>query len=197
MIGYLSGAITIVDPTLILVDVGGIGYEVKISLNTYSKLKDSKKGKVYTYLHVKEDSHTLFGFYSTDEKSLFVKLISISGVGPSTAILMLSSMGVSEIQESIAGEDVATIKKVKGIGTKTAERIVLELKDKIRKEIGGEKTIGIVPDSFNIIRDEAMIALVTLGIQKSMAEKSINIILKNADKDVTLEEVIKLALKTT
>jgi Holliday junction DNA helicase RuvA len=197
MIGYLSGAITIVDPTLILVDVGGIGYEVKISLNTYSKLKDSKKGKVYTYLHVKEDSHTLFGFYSTDEKSLFVKLISISGVGPSTAILMLSSMGVSEIQESIAGEDVATIKKVKGIGTKTAERIVLELKDKIRKEIGGEKTIGIVPDSFNIIRDEAMIALVTLGIQKSMAEKSINIILKNADKDITLEEVIKLALKTT
>jgi Holliday junction DNA helicase RuvA len=197
MIGYLSGAITIVDPTLILVDVGGIGYEVKISLNTYSKLKDSKKGKVYTFLHVKEDSHTLFGFYSTDEKSLFVKLISISGVGPSTAILMLSSMGVSEIQESIAREDVATIKKVKGIGTKTAERIVLELKDKIRKEIGGEKTIGIVPDSFNIIRDEAMIALVTLGIQKSMAEKSINIILKNADKDVTLEEVIKLALKTT
>jgi len=197
MIGYLSGAITIVDPTLILVDVGGIGYEVKISLNTYSKLKDSKKGKVYTFLHVKEDSHTLFGFYSTDEKSLFVKLISISGVGPSTAILMLSSMGVSEIQESIAGEDVATIKKVKGIGTKTAERIVLELKDKIRKEIGGEKTIGIVPDSFNIIRDEAMIALVTLGIQKSMAEKSINIILKNADKDITLEEVIKLALKTT
>ncbi len=197
MIGYLSGEITIVDPTLILVDVGGIGYEVKISLNTYSKLKDSKKGKVYTYLHVKEDSHTLFGFYSTDEKSLFVKLISISGVGPSTAILMLSSMGVSEIQESIAGEDVAAIKKVKGIGTKTAERIVLELKDKIRKEIGGEKTIGFVSDSFNIIREEAMIALVTLGIQKSMAEKSINIILKNADKDITLEEVIKLALKTT
>lgn len=196
MIGYLSGGITIVDPTLILVDVGGIGYEVKISLNTYSKLKDSKKGKVYTYLHVKEDAHTLFGFYGPDEKSLFIKLISISGVGPSTAILMLSSMGVREIQESIASEDVATIKKVKGIGTKTAERIVLELKDKIRKEIGGDKTIDVVPDSFNVIREEAMIALVTLGIQKSMAEKSINIILKNADKDVTLEEVIKLALKT-
>jgi len=196
MIGYLSGEITIVDPTLILVDVGGIGYEVKISLNTYSKLKDSKKGKVFTYLHVKEDAHTLYGFYSPDEKSLFVKLISISGVGPSTGILMLSSMGVAEIQESIASEDVATIKKVKGIGTKTAERIVLELKDKIRKEIGGERIIGVASDSFNIIREEAMIALVTLGIQKSMAEKSINIILKNADKDVTLEEVIKLALKT-
>ncbi len=197
MIGYLSGEITIVDPTLILVDVGGIGYEVKISLSTYSKLKDSRKGKVFTYLHVKEDAHTLYGFYSPDEKSLFVKLISISGVGPSTAILMLSSMGVVEIQESIASEDVATIKRVKGIGTKTAERIVLELKDKIRKEIGGDRIIDVVPDGFNIIREEAMIALVTLGIQKSMAEKSINLILKNAEKDVTLEEVIKLALKTS
>jgi Holliday junction DNA helicase RuvA len=196
MIGYLSGEITIVDPTLIMVDVGGIGYEVKISLNTYSKLKDSKKAKVYTYLHVKEDAHTLYGFYNPDEKSLFIKLISISGVGPSTAILMLSSMGVTEIQESIASEDVATIKRVKGIGTKTAERIVLELKDKIRKEISGERIIDIVPDSMNVIREEALIALVTLGIQKSMAEKSINSILKKADKDVTLEEVIKLALKT-
>ena len=196
MIGYLSGEITIVDPTLILVDVGGIGYEVKISLNTYSKLKDSKKGKVFTYLHVKEDAHTLYGFYSPDEKSLFVKLISISGVGPSTAILMLSSMGVAEIQESIASENVAIIKKVKGIGTKTAERIVLELKDKIRKEIGGDRIIEVFPDKFNIIREEALIALVTLGIQKSMAEKSINLILKNAQKNITLEEVIKLALKT-
>jgi Holliday junction DNA helicase RuvA len=196
MIGYLSGEITIVDPTLIMVDVGGIGYEVKISLNTYSKLKDSKKAKVYTYLHVKEDAHTLYGFYNPDEKSLFIKLISISGVGPSTAILMLSSMGVTEIQDSIASEDVATIKRVKGIGTKTAERIVLELKDKIRKEISGERIIDIVPDSMNVIREEALIALVTLGIQKSMAEKSINSILKKADKDVTLEDVIKLALKT-
>lgn len=196
MIGYLSGEITIVDPTMILVDVGGIGYEVKISLSTFSKLKDLKTGKVFTYLHVKEDAHTLYGFHSPDEKSLFVKLISISGVGPSTAILMLSSMSVGEIQESIASEDVATIKRVKGIGTKTAERIVLELKDKIRKEIGGDRIIDVVPESFNIIREEALIALVTLGIQKSMAEKSINLILKNAEKDVTLEEVIKQALKT-
>ena len=196
MIGYLFGEITIVDPTLFVIDVGGVGYEVKISLNTYSKLKDTKKGKIYTYLHVKEDAHTLYGFYSPEEKSLFLKLISISGVGPGTAILMLSSMGVIEIQESIAKEDVAMIKQVKGIGTKTAERIILELKDKIRKEIGGEKTIDIVPDSFKTIREEALIALVTLGIQKSMAEKSINIILKNADQDISLEEVIKLALKT-
>jgi len=196
MIGYLFGEITIVDPTLFIIDVGGIGYEVRISLNTYSKLKQIKKGKVYTYLHVKEDAHTLYGFYSSDEKSLFIQLISISGVGPSTAILMLSSMNPSEIKEAIAREDVVTIKKVKGIGLKTAERIVLELKDKIRKEITGEKIIEVIPDNFRVIREEALVALVTLGIQKSMAEKSINIILKNADKDITLEEVIKLALKT-
>lgn len=196
MIGYLFGEITIVDPTLFIIDVGGVGYEVRISLNTYSKLKQIKKGKVYTYLHVKEDAHTLYGFYSSDEKSLFIQLISISGVGPSTAILMLSSMNPSEIKEAIAREDVVTIKKVKGIGLKTAERIVLELKDKIRKEITGEKIIEVIPDNFRVIREEALVALVTLGIQKSMAEKSINVILKNADKDITLEEVIKLALKT-
>ena len=196
MIGYLFGEISILDPTLFIIDVGGVGYEVRISLNTYSKLKQIKKGKVYTYLHVKEDAHTLYGFHSSDEKSLFVQLISISGVGPSTAILMLSSMDPAEIKEAIARADVVTIKKVKGIGLKTAERIVLELKDKIRKEITGEKIIDVIPDSFNVIREEALIALVTLGIQKSMAEKSVNIILKNADKDITLEEVIKLALKT-
>jgi len=196
MIGYLFGEITIVDPTLFIIEVGGVGYEVRISLNTYSKLKEIKKGKVYTYLHVKEDAHTLYGFYSPDEKSLFIKLISISGVGPSTAILMLSSMGVLEIQESIAREDVATIKRVKGIGSKTAERIILELKDKIRKEMTSDKILDVVPDAFNIIREEALIALVTLGIQKSMAEKSINIILKNAEKDISLEEVIKLSLRT-
>lgn len=196
MIGYLFGEFTMIDPTYFMVDVGGVGYEVKISLNTYSKLKDTKKGKIYTYLHIKEDAHTLYGFYSPEEKSLFMKLISISGVGPSTAILMLSSMNVSEIQEAIAREDVASIKSVKGIGSKTAERIILELKDKIRKEITGEKSIDIVPDSFKILREEALVALVTLGIQKSMAEKSIHLILKNADKNITLEEVIKLALKT-
>jgi Holliday junction DNA helicase RuvA len=196
MIGYLFGEVTIIDPTLLIIDVGGVGYEVRISLNTYSKLKQTKKGKVYTYLHVKEDAHTLYGFHSSEEKSLFIQLISISGVGPSTAILMLSSMNPSEIKEAIAREDVVTIKKVKGIGLKTAERIVLELKDKIRKEITGDKIIDVVPDSFNIIREEALIALVTLGIQKSMAEKSINIILKDADENITLEEVIKLALKT-
>jgi len=196
MIGYLFGEITIVDPTLFIVDVGGVGYEVKISLNTYSKLKGTKKGKVYTHLHVKEDAHTLYGFHNPEEKSLFLKLISISGVGPSTAILMLSSMGVAEIQEAIAKEDVAMIKQVKGIGSKTAERIILELKDKMRKEIGSDRIMEVVPDNFKTIREEALIALVTLGIQKSMAEKSIHIILKNADKEITLEEVIKLALKT-
>lgn len=195
MIGYLNGDIYIIEPTLFIVEVGGIGYEVKVSLSTYSKLKDKKKAKIFTYLHIKEDAHTLFGFYDQNEKALFIQLISVSGVGPSIAIMMLSSMEVTEIQEAIANENVGMIKSVKGIGTKTAERVILELKDKIRKEIGTDRTIEIIPDH-KTIREEAVIALITLGIQKNMAEKSVNTILKNADKEISLEDVIKQALKT-
>ena len=195
MIGYLNGDIYIIEPTLFIVEVGGIGYEVKVSLSTYSKLKDKKKAKIFTYLNIKEDAHTLFGFYDQNEKALFIQLISVSGVGPSIAIMMLSSMEVTEIQEAIASENVGIIKGVKGIGTKTAERVILELKDKVRKEFGSDKTFTIIPDH-KTIREEAVIALITLGIQKNMAEKSVNIILKNADKEISLEDVIKQALKT-
>ena len=195
MIGYLKGDINIIEPTLFIVEVGGIGYEVKVSLSTYSKLKDKKKAKIFTYLNIKEDAHTLFGFHDQNEKALFIQLISVSGVGPSTAIMMLSSMDVYEIQEAIATENVGIIKGVKGIGTKTAERVILELKDKIRKEFGTEKTVEFIPDH-KTIREEAIIALITLGIQKNMAEKSVNIILKKADKEISLEDVIKQALKT-
>jgi len=195
MIGYLNGDIYIIEPTLFIVEVGGIGYEVKVSLSTYSKLKDKKKAKIFTYLNIKEDAHTLFGFYDQNEKALFIQLISVSGVGPSIAIMMLSSMEVTEIQEAIASENVGIIKGVKGIGTKTAERVILELKDKVRKGFGSDKTFSIIPDH-KTIREEAVIALITLGIQKNMAEKSVNIILKNADKEISLEDVIKQALKT-
>jgi len=195
MIGYLNGDIYIIEPTLFIVEVGGIGYEVKVSLSTYSKLKDKKKAKIFTYLNIKEDAHTLYGFYDQNEKALFIQLISVSGVGPSIAIMMLSSMEVTEIQEAIASENVGIIKGVKGIGTKTAERVILELKDKVRKGFGSDKTFSIIPDH-KTIREEAVIALITLGIQKNMAEKSVNIILKNADKEISLEDVIKQALKT-
>jgi len=197
MIGYLKGVIAVKDPTYFIIDVNGVGYDVKISLNTFGKLKDKQQCKLYTHLYIKEDAHTLYGFFDYNEKWLFTQLISVSGVGPSTAMMMLSSMDVSEIQDAIAHEDVFQIKSVKGIGSKTAERVILELKDKVRKELTGERIIDVSTHDFNIIKNEALTALVTLGFQKSIAEKSLNNILKNANKDITLEEVIKLALKSS
>ncbi len=195
MIGYIKGEIAHKEPTYFVIDVGGVGYEIKISLNTFSVLKDAKSCKLFTYLHVKEDSHTLFGFSDQSEKELFVTLIGISGIGPSIAIMMLSSLSVKELQEAIATEDVATIKSIKGIGGKTAERVIVELKDKVRKELGGEKAISTSMFINNQFRNEALTALVTLGIHKSSAEKSINLVLKTANKDITLEDLIKQALK--
>ncbi len=197
MIGYLNGELSFKDPTYFIIDVAGVGYEVKISLNTYAKLKDSSRCKLYTYLHIKEDAHTLYGFYDLDEKWLFTQLITVSGVGPNSAIMMLSSMNVNELQEAIAREDAGMIKSVKGIGSKTAERIILELKDKIRKGIPEDKTAEIFSDHFNMIRKEALAALLTLGFQKSFAEKNVNGILQKANNDITLEEVIKLVLKSS
>lgn len=195
MIGYIKGEIAHKEPTHFIVDVGGVGYEIKTSLNTYSALKDEQNCKLYTYLHIKEDAHTLYGFADQAEKDLFVTLISVSGIGPSTAIMMLSSLNVREIQEAIAAEDVATIKSIKGIGSKTAERVIVELKDKVRKELGGEKQLTTPVHIDSSIRDEAISALITLGIPKGPAEKSVGIVLKNADKQITLEELIKQALK--
>jgi len=195
MIGYIQGEIAHKEPTFFILDVGGVGYEIKISLNTYSILKDVPSCKLFTYLHIKEDSHTLYGFSEKAEKELFVILIGVSGIGPSTAIMMLSSLSVREIQEAIALEDVATIKSIKGIGNKTAERVIVELKDKVRKELGGEKTVSAPMFIDNQFRDEAITALVTLGIPKGAAEKSIGAVLKGADKDITLEDLIKQALK--
>lgn len=197
MIGYLLGDITYKDPTYFIIEVAGIGYEVRISLNTFSKLKEKKSCKIYTYLHIKEDAHTLYGFFDAQEKWLFSQLISVSGIGPSTAIMMLSSMSVTEIQEAIIREDAGSIKNVKGIGSKTAERVILELKDKFRKEALVEPATGEIPDHMKNVREEALAALVTLGFQKSVAEKSIQRVLKGAMDDITVEEVIKYALKNT
>ncbi len=192
MIGYLTGNLTLKEPTQVIVDVHGIGYEVHISLNTYSKIKDAEKCKLFTYLHVKEDAHTLYGFYDPAEKNIFLKLISISGVGPGTGMMICSSLNVDEIQNAIVGEDVVTIKKVKGIGAKTAQRIILELKDKIIKE-GVEAPVAGMRIR-HPLKEEALSALITLGINKNVAEKTISIILKN-NHDISLEELIKQALR--
>ncbi len=195
MITYLKGEITEKDPTFLIVEVGGIGYEVKISLNTYGHLKEATHTKLHTYLHIKEDAHTLFGFYEPFEKTRFLDLISISGVGPSTALMVLSSLSAEELHSAIVNGDAKTISGVKGIGQKTAQRIILELKDKMAKEELLERSEGISLIQGNTVKNEALSALATLGINKAAAEKTIDRILKESDADLSLEELIKLALK--
>jgi len=192
MIGYLKGNLTVKDPTFVIMDVQGVGYEVKISLATYSKVKDLDQCLIYTHLHVKEDAHTLYGFFGKEEKVTFLQLISISGVGPNTALMINSSLTVDELKNAIVNEEVSVIQKVKGIGSKTAHRIILELKDKIKKE-GLEA--GTIVSGSNSLRNEALSALVTLGINRNIAEKSVDSILKKYGSEITLEELIKLVLK--
>lgn len=195
MIGYLEGKIAEKEPTLVIMDIGGIGYEVHISLNTFSDLRDQNDTKLFTYLHVKEDSHTLYGFSTPGEKDIFLKLISISGIGPSTGIVITSFLSVDEIKSAIVNEDVRTIQSVKGVGAKTAQRVILELRDKIHKEGIESRITSPAMRQNETIREEALSALVTLGIQKSAAEKSIDLILGKANQQISLEELIKTALK--
>jgi Holliday junction DNA helicase RuvA len=197
MFAYLKGKLAHKDPTYVIIDINGIGYEVKISLNTYSQIKDEEAICLQTYLQVKEDSHTLFGFHDLREKELFLKLISISGVGPSTGLMVLSSLGPEEAENAIITEDVKTIQGVKGIGGKTAQRIILELKDKIGKEIISDDQINIPISSASATRNEALQALITLGINKAAAQKSIDKVLKENGKDTSLEDLIKMALKAS
>ncbi|WP_421875213.1 Holliday junction branch migration protein RuvA [Marinoscillum sp.] len=195
MINYLEGKLAVKDPTYVVVDINGVGYEAKISLITYAAIKNLDAAKLYTHLHIKEDAHTLYGFSEQSEKRRFLDLISISGVGPSTGLMILSSLSPEELQQAILSEDVKTIQGVKGIGLKGAQRIVLELKDKMKKEGLLEKAGEIVPSSHNTLRNEALSALTTLGIAKPAAEKSIDNILKQHGQQIKLEELIKLALK--
>jgi Holliday junction DNA helicase RuvA len=191
MIGYLNGHLAVKDPTYVIIDVNGVGYEVKISLSTFSKIKDLDQCLVHTYLHVKEDSQTLYGFFDPEEKSMFLHLISISGVGPNTALMINSSLSVEEVRSAIVNDQVFRIQKVKGIGSKTAQRIILELKDKIRKE--GYET-GISESGGNSLRSEALAALNTLGISKNVAEKSIDMVLRKHGNNLALEDLIKFVL---
>ncbi|RZS96156.1 Holliday junction branch migration protein RuvA [Cecembia calidifontis] len=197
MIAYLKGKLVYKDPTYVLIEVGGIGYHVKISLQTYSKIKDEEHIMLLTYLHIKEDAHTLYGFKEENEKRLFLHLISISGVGPNTGLMILSSLSSEELESAIVQEDFRTIQNVKGVGAKTAQRIVLELKDKVRKDTlleHGQTAVGFV-QSNNKIREEALQALITLGFPKATAEKNIAAVLKKTGSEISLEELIKASLK--
>lgn len=197
MIAYIQGKLVHKEPTYAIIDVQGVGYHVNISLYTFGQLKDQEQCKLHTYLHIKEDSHTLYGFSDSEEKKIFLKLISISGVGPSTGLTIQSSLSPQELQQAILGEDVSTIQSVKGVGGKTAQRIILELRDKLKKEELIGTVAGIAPTSRNTLRSEALSALATLGIPKQVAEKSIDAILKSNGNNITLEELIKLALKNS
>ena len=197
MIAYLSGRLVFKDPTYVIIDVGGVGYEVKISLQTYSKLKDEEQIRLLTFLQIKEDAHTLYGFKEEAEKRLFLLLISINGVGPGTGLMILSSLNTEEIEHAILSGDVATIQHVKGIGVKTAQRIILELKDKVGKGTleSGPTPLGFLKSS-NKTRDEALQALITLGFPKAVAEKNIAMVLKKTTGEISLEDLIKASLKT-
>jgi Holliday junction DNA helicase RuvA len=196
MIAYIDGKLTFKDPTYVIVDVQGVGYQIKISLNTFSRLQEGERCKLHTFLHIKEDAHTLYGFAEPAEKNVFLHLISISGVGPGTALMIVSSLTVQEIQQAIVQEDVRTIQQVKGIGGKTAQRIILELKDKFKKEAPLDAAhIGLPTHNTN--RNEALSALITLGFARAVAEKTLDGIIRREGNTLSVEGLIKLALKSS
>ncbi len=191
MITHLKGKLVEKTPTYAVVEVNGVGYLLHISLNTYSKISDSELVFLYTHLAVKEDSHTLFGFIDKIEREIFRMLISVSGVGPSIARTMLSSMSTSEIQQAIASGNVGVIQSVKGIGAKTAQRVLVDLKDKISKTFAIDEVSEI---ESNTNKNEALIALDVLGFNKKQCEKIIDKILLE-DSKMSVEILIKKALK--
>ena len=197
MFAYIEGSLVVCEPAFVVIDIGGIGYELKITLGTYSVIKSMSKVKLFTYSHIKEDAYTLYGFIDQSEKNLFMALISISGVGPATGVMILSSLSPEEIQKAILTENVSVIQSVKGIGAKTAQRIILELKDKLTRENLVVQTGQNNLVSHNSLQEEALSALVTLGINKNVAERAIIINLKNAEEDLTVEELIKRVLKSS
>jgi len=193
MIAYLKGTIAYKSPTYIIVETGGVGYHVNISLNTYAEIEKLEKVQILTHLQVKEDSHTLYGFAEEAERKMFVLLISVSGIGPNTARVVLSSLKVEEVRSAIVSENVAVFNKVKGIGPKTAKRIILDLKDKVIKESGDIPTT--VAPTNNTIREEALSALVALQFPRIKVQKVLNKILQQQPTINSVEELIKTALK--
>jgi len=191
MIHHLKGQLIEKNPTYVVIECNGIGYSVNISLHTFSLISDSEAVSLYTHLQVKEDSHTLYGFAEKSEREIFRLLISVSGVGTNTARMMLSSLQPREVTEAIASGNVPTIQSVKGIGAKTAQRIILDLKDKVLKVLGDDE---VFISQSNTNKEEALSALEILGYNRRQAGKVVEKILKE-DPESTVESIIKLALK--
>jgi Holliday junction DNA helicase RuvA len=189
MIGHLNGRLIEKNPTDLVIECGGVGYEVKISLNTFSSIGDAEAVKIFTKLIVREDAHLLYGFATKEEREMFVHLTSVSGIGPNTAMIMLSSLVPDEIAHAIQSEDVVTIQSIKGIGAKTAQRVILDLKDKMLKMTFSTENIF---NQNNTNRFDALTALISLGFDKKLAEKALD---KVSLGDDSVEFLIKGALK--
>jgi len=195
MIAFLKGKLVQREPTQVVIDVNGVGYQLHISLQTFSEIKEQENIMLHTHLTIREDAHLLFGFSSEAEKRLFQQLISVNGVGPSTAIVMLSYMNSNELKSAIVREDAAALQSIKGIGGKTALRVIIDLKDKLKKESWDETQPSISIGPHNTLRKEALSALLTLGLPKAAAEKSVDAALKRSGNTITLEDLVKQALK--
>jgi Holliday junction DNA helicase RuvA len=192
MIAHIQGKLVEKTPTEVVIDCGGVGYFINISLHTYSLLPNSDQIKLFTYLQVKEDSHSLFGFIEKSEREIFKMLLSVSGIGASIARTMLSSLEPKQIIQAIASGDVGTVQSIKGIGNKTAQRVILDLKDKVIKLYDLDE-VSMVQNNTN--RDEALSALEVLGFVRKTSEKVVEKIIKE-DPDASVESIIKKALKS-
>ncbi len=193
MINHIDGKLTEKTPTYAVIDCGGVGYLLNISLHTYSKIGDQERCRLLAHLSIREDAHVLFGFADEEERDLFRQLISVSGVGPSTARMILSSMNPTEIRGAIQTGNVAVLKGVKGIGEKSAQRIIVDLKGKLGKDFG--EMPATVFAANNKMHEEALTALVMLGFARQAAEKAVDKALKTEGNVVSVEHLIKLALK--
>ena len=191
MFAFLKGEFVLKTPAAVQVDVNGVGYEVQISLNTFSRIQSLDRGVLFTHLHIQEDKHTLYGFFETAEKEMFLQLIGISGVGAATARMMLSSMKPEEISRAITQGNAKALESIKGIGKKTAERIILELRDKMGKFQPGS---NISPLINNSLEQDALNALIALGIARNTGEIVVRKVLA-AEPGLKVEDIIKKALK--
>ncbi|MBD1424799.1 Holliday junction branch migration protein RuvA [Sphingobacterium arenae] len=192
MYDYFNGKLVFKAPTHVILDVGGIGYYIHISLTTYSQIKDQEQSKLYISFQVREDSQTLYGFATEGERQLFNHLISVSGIGPNTGRMMLSSITPEEIQHAIINGQVQVMQKIKGIGPKSAQRVILELQDKLKKQ--GPDALIPLPITKQSVPEEALSALLMLGFGKPQAEKVLNSLV-TSDPEQTVEQLIKAALK--
>jgi len=195
MIGYIRGKLTFKSPVYVYIEAGGIGYQVHISLQTYSKIEKLEEATLFTTLIVREDSHTLYGFFDEYEKTIFNHLISVSGIGPNTGRIILSSLSSSDVRTAILTDRPDAFNKVKGVGPKTAQKIILDLKDKLMKIDDTDISSDFLSVSSNTVKDEALSALVALGFLKPKAKNAINKVASEAKGDLTVEDLIKSSLK--